>query len=783
MSVATQDSMSDQEHFDRAWEERERMRSSLLHAGHAAAGPAAGAAQVRRSAKEMAESLASAQEAVAFGRIDDAEESIYVGKNGILSKERDVLVVNWQAPAAQPYYKATIAKPLGVVRRRTFTTTQNRITNFEDLVFAELAARVEELTEYERVDINDALLEELDRGRTSEMHDIVQTIHHSQYELIQLPAEILLIIQGGPGTGKTAVVLHRVSWLLFNERDLRADEMLVVGPNAAFTQYIKKVLPGLGDGNVQHVPLTQLGPVRSSGRAEHPETGYLKGQARMVDLLSRALRNRARPPAEPIEVATTLGPRRLQAQGIAESMKRLAAVPYASGRNSLRQLIESAVLATPGRPTAAPRSVDAILERLWPALTPARFVQELLGSRDRLIAAAGDEFTAGDIDRLHRQAAGSLGTEEWTDADVALLDEAESLINGSSRGYAHIVVDEAQDLSPMQLRSLARRSSNGSFTISGDIAQSTGPWARDNWDDVIQALKVEEVSERVETLEYGYRVPKEVYAVAQPLLEAIAPDLSAPIVVRRAPRPPEIRWVEPEDVIANAVDEAQLHASKGRFVGVICGEVAISDVAKAFERAEVHAKLVSSGELGQSINLMTAAESKGLEFDAIVVVEPAAIARENSRGPRHLYVALTRTTKYLSVVYSEELAMIGLVPGHSELRSSEDVRVLEPSAGLESPLTEHAPPVGGGVRGAGASLHREQLSSRLRKTVDDYAEAVASEVLETFLPAAHVALLEALAESLGIDLRLARSNSEVDPARSQAGREDDGASGRPSGQQ
>lgn len=742
--MTEQDLRPDQDHFDRAWEERERARRSLSNAGRAAAGPTAGAAQVRKSALAMAKSIAPAGDAVAFGRFDDEDEVIYVGKNSVLSEDKDVLVVNWQAGAAEPYYKATVTNPLGVARRRIFATSRNQIQSFEDTLFRELAARVEALTERQRVDINDALLTELDRGRTSEMHDIVQTIHHSQYDLIRLPADRLLVIQGGPGTGKTAVVLHRVSWLLYNLPELTAEDILVVGPNAAFTQYIRKVLPGLGDNRVQHVPLTQLGPVRSSRRTESADTAALKGRGTMAGLLKRALENRLRPPGSPIEVESTAGMRRIQAHGVAEGMRRLLSVPYVSGRNAMRQLIESAVLATPGRPTAIPRSMNAALDRIWPTLSPPQFVQELLGSRQQLIAAGGESFTARDVDRLYRQAASSLGTEEWSDADVALLDEADWLINRSAPGYAHIVVDEAQDLSPMQLRGLARRSSNGSYTISGDIAQSTGLWARDNWDDLISALEVDGTESETRTLEYGYRVPKEVYAIAQPLLDKIAPTLTAPTIVRNAPRPPEIRWAEPEDVIPAAVAEAQSYAGLGLFVGVICPDRAVAEVEQAFKDASIHARLVRTGELGQSINLMSARESKGLEFDAVVVVEPAIIAAEvESVGLRHLYIALTRTTKYLSVVYSEALAEIGLEPGRSELIGVADSVSLEddvPSSAKRG-HAERTP-----LRRSGTPL-----SARQQKLVDAYASDLAAEIRDSLAPAAHAALLDVLAHMLGFD--------------------------------
>ena len=258
----------EQDYFDCAADAREETRRTLSGAAGAAAGSRAAASAVNRGAKKMAASIGAPDDPVAFGRFDtESGETLYLGKHLIADSNRDMLVVNWQAPASAPYFQASVDDPSGVVRRRKFSTERNTVLDFEEVVFSDLAEEVESLTESARSGIDDTVLRELDQDRTGEMHDVVQTIHESQYQLIRSELEQLLVVQGGPGTGKTAVALHRVSWLLFNHLGrLSPEDVLVVGPNPTFTRYIRSVLPGLGDRDVQHSDLRYLGPQRSGGR-------------------------------------------------------------------------------------------------------------------------------------------------------------------------------------------------------------------------------------------------------------------------------------------------------------------------------------------------------------------------------------------------------------------------------------------------------------------------------------------------------------------------------------
>ncbi|GAA4243183.1 HelD family protein [Dactylosporangium darangshiense] len=637
----------EQQHFDRAAEAREHAKSAAGDAANAAA-HAAAAAQLAKYANQHQDALGATGSAVAHGRIDEAgEDPLYIGKHLIRDHRRqEILVIGWQAPAAQRYYRATHADPRGLTRKRTFHCTGNTIDDFTDVVFTAAAP--------DRPQGPDgALLRALAEGRTGSMRDIVATIQAAQYEVIEAPLDTVLVIEGGPGTGKTAVALHRVSWLLVNHPDqLRTSGVLVVGPHPTFTRYISTVLPGLGERDVVQRDITQLGPPVSRGRPESVPLSRIKGQARMAGLLARALQQRlGRPePAERLQIDGRFVTLPGADIGAVVAELRDGPGPYAQRRTQLRAVLTGllerrGVTAVPARQ----RSVDNLLERLWPQLSPPALLRDLLGSRDRLRAAAGDEFTAAEIAQLRRRGADRLSEQIWSRDDLPLLDEADFLINGSpAERYGHVVVDEAQDLSPMQLRSIARRSATGSLTVLGDLAQSTGPWARDSWDDVTAHLPGTH-PRTIAQLRYGYRVPRQVYEFAALLLPIAAP-LTAPTeVVRDGPRP-GIHRVEAADRAGRAVAIAQAHVAERRFVGIICPPTCRPDVEAALAANDVAWSSADRGELGNAINLVSPQESKGLEFDAVVVVEPEDIVAGDEHGHRMLYVAFTRTVGHLDVV-------------------------------------------------------------------------------------------------------------------------------------
>ncbi|MFC4043901.1 HelD family protein [Dactylosporangium siamense] len=650
---------AEQQHFDLARKHRERARAELGEVPDAAVNAGAGRrlALFRRNRKDA---LAAPEEQVAFGRIDcepadpsadsKIEDTFYIGRETIFDDSRQVLVVNWQTPIGTLYYEATHEDPRGLQRKRTFQCAGNQVRDFDDVVFAQLAEAVAELE-----GPDGALLAELDRGRTGAMTDIVATIQGAQSRLIRSPLDQLLVIEGGPGTGKTAVALHRVSWLLFNHRDrLRPQDVLVVGPHPAFTRYIRTVLPSLGDTDVAQLDIDQLGPPVQRGRPEDPQTRRLKGEARMARLLARALENRVGTP-EPAErmlfdgTFVTLSGVEVAA---AVASARQAGGPYAQRRQRLRAQLADLVRGRGrGGPTDPERlgPVENLLERLWPLQSAAAFLRTLLGSQARLANAAAGEFTPEELALLHRRGADKLSEQIWSNTDLPLLDELEELLNGVSRRYRHIVVDEAQDLSPMQLRAVARRSSTGSLTVVGDLAQSTGAWARDHWGEVAEHLPAQ-LPQVVVGLRYGYRVPRQVYELAAELLPVAAPDVEPTRAVRDGPGDPGVHVVEPAERAGRAALIAKDHALGGRFVGIVCPAACRAEVEFALHANDLQWGRADQGELDRAINLVSPQEAKGLEFDAVVVVEPEEIVAEDERGHRLLFVALTRTIRYLDIV-------------------------------------------------------------------------------------------------------------------------------------
>ena len=667
-------------------------------------------------------------------------EVFYVGKHAIFDPDSELLVMAWQAPEAAKFFSASPKDPKGVHRSRAFETTNNRIEDFDDAIFADLRRQIEELDEPEP-SFNDPLLRDLERDRTGAMQDIVKTIQSAQYELIQAPLDQLLVVQGGPGTGKTAIALHRISYLLFNHSELRDQDVLVVGPNPTFSRYIKDLLPDLGDVDVVQSNLTALAPVASDRRQEPAEVSALKGSLRMVDFLARGLVSRIRPPRDDEEdflVNTRAGTIRIPVddirQAISEARRQRT---YALGRAHLRTAL-SEMLAARARGTlgASNQQIDSTLDRLWPSLTAASFLRELFGSKDRLLEAAGSDFNAQEVGALYRQAAERIGEETWTDADIPLLDEAEYLITGREEKFLHVVVDEAQDLSPMQMRSIRRRS-NGSMTIVGDLAQSTGPFARDSWDEIVESLAQSMPTSHKE-LEYGYRVPRQVMDLAAQLLPVAAPEVGAPRVIRDAPAEPDFLKDDPIFHAGHAVNAAREYAGRGLSVGVITPESMRSEVIQEFEKDDVRWRDANAGSLGAGINLVSAEESKGLEFDAVVVASPEEIA-EAENGHRLLYIALTRTTRYLTVVYAHDPLALH-VPEPATPRLDERTEPQIPA--VPRPIDVLDPEAG---RGSPARGRRLQEAAAMA-----VAQELAAEVRGDFAPELWRDIWEAMGHQLGV---------------------------------
>ncbi len=650
----------EQSYFDQAKHHRDNQAAAW-----SLATASAGTAVERRAYKHAMEKrrVASPDDPVALSRIDYEDgDKLYIGKVAIFDDEKNLLVVNWQAPAAAVANQASAQDPMGLRSKRVFNAPANKIIDFEDFIYKALAEAVDELDKHSYT--GDALLQALSRKRGSEMTDIVKTIQAAQDRLVRADPDQLLVIQGGPGTGKTAVALHRVSWLLFNyQDDLPPEDVLVIGPNPTFTKYIRRVLPDLGDDDVVQQALQNLlsSDVRVSGE-DSTDAAKIKGSARMSQVLKSGLKQRIRVPAADVRIQrrNTVLTVSIPAKSVAEVLSSMQFETFADGRRRFRQrLVELCAPLLGNIRQVAPeqfldvRALEAEVEKIWPQITPQQFLRDLLGSKERLKRAAYGHLTLEEIELLYRQQSDKVGDEPWTFADLALLDEAQVLMRESPRTYGHIVVDEAQDLSKMQLRAIRRRSKNGSMTVVGDIAQSTGPYSRDSWDDVVQILSsgtADSTGSHVVELEHGYRVPRQVFDVALPVLKSAAPSITPPRILRDVEYEPRFLGVSREELAHDVSRSVFTHSGRGRFVGVIAPPHLWPELRAAFRNDDLQWSESTQGELSTAINLVTPEDAKGLEFDAVLVVDPAGILAM-PHGERMLYIALTRTTTHLDVIY------------------------------------------------------------------------------------------------------------------------------------
>ena len=526
-----------------------------------------------------------------------------------------------------------------------------------------------------------ALIAALETARTGHLGDIIGTIQAEQDDIIRAPLAGVHAVQGGPGTGKTVVALHRAAYLLYTHRfPLDGQGVLVVGPNRLFLAYIEQVLPSLGEAGVILATLGDVvGGVRVDDRREVAEVGRLKGDLRMVRFVARAVRTRQRVLRHDLRVGFGLQWLRLSVDGsqriVDEARKRYRT------HNAARKFVEAEfyeALAASGNGDLDPEalrerlrgelSIREALEWMWPVLTPAQFLNDLLGSR-ALIRAADQSLTPVQVDALYRERAVEVEDLLWTASDAPLLDEARAVLGArpgrrqqdAVRTYGHIVVDEVQDLSPMDLRMLGRRSLNGSMTVVGDIAQATGAWAHDDWDSILEHLPDRRPATRHE-LTVGYRIPGPLMDLAADVLAEAAPDLAPPRSVRADGDVP--RFVElaedPDrklDGLADVV-RSELDAVGAGNVAVIAANSQAVDVEDALERAGLSFGRPTRRGLDAQVAVVPVELVKGLEVDGAVVVEPARILREHAQGLRALYVALTRATKRLAVVHAEDLPAV-----------------------------------------------------------------------------------------------------------------------------
>jgi DNA helicase IV len=608
--------------------------------------------------------LADSPRPLLFGRIDEeAGPSWHIGRRHVEDQRGDPVVVDWRAPVSVSFYQARGTDARGLTRRRQVMVDRRTVVAVADDLFGSDGDQSST-----RLRGGDALLAELERARTGEMLDIVATIQAEQDEIIRAPLDQLVAVQGGPGTGKTAVGLHRAAFLLYNHPELSRSGVLVLGPSRAFLRYIAQVLPSLGEEAVIQTTIADLAPrVRVTGEDAF-EVGRLKGDARFAEVLARSLRSRRRPLEGPVRLQARSAGCVLTADQVNDLADSIAGHPgpYRAGRAALRARLVSLVrqsLRGSGRLEAnepwLEREVSgsdafrSMLDRLWPSVSAKALVRELCSSPERLEAPARGVLTESECRLLVSGRTRRSGPAAWARDDLPLLDEAEFLINGRTRSYGHIVIDEAQDLSPMQLRMVARRSPAGSITILGDLAQATGGWAYDEWDSILQHLPSSAPLRRDE-LTLGYRAPGQVLDFASRLLPLAAPTVTPTRSIRSGSDPPVILRVDPDRLLLEALREAARLADGGQLIGVVMAPDHLA-LMTAMDPDRATVGLLDRDGIARPVTLVTASGVKGLEFDAVVVVEPAAIAGDDRRGLRMLYVAMTRPIRQLSIVHSEPL--------------------------------------------------------------------------------------------------------------------------------
>jgi DNA helicase IV len=604
---------------------------------------------------------------VGEGFADDAiphkGQSFHIGRRHVHAPDGTPVVIDWRAPVSRPFYRASTADPMNLTLRRRFGFSGGELTAYEDELFTtDRSADEESGRQPSRI-----LIEEIERPRSGPMRDIVATIQPDQDDIVRADAAQTVCVQGAPGTGKTAVGLHRVAYLLYAYREqVRRRGVVMVGPNRAFLSYIRNVLPALGELDVTQTTVGELVahggavPVRGS---DPEQAAVIKGDARMAEVLRRALWSAVRKPTDAVVLPRGSRRWRVPAYEVAELVHELRTrgVRYGAARELLEHRIAHVILtqmeaageACDDRTHEAvrrSRPVRSAVDAIWPKTDPVRLVFGLLSSASLLAAAAEDILTAAEQAAVvWSPAPRGPGSARWSPADLVLIDEARDLINRTP-SLAHVVVDEAQDLSPMECRALGRRCSTGSATVLGDLAQGTTPWSAPSWESLLTHLGKPDTD--VRELSVGYRVPRQILDYASSLLAVIAPDLRPASSLRADPGALDLVQVPAASLGPAVVAACAQACARPGSVAVIAADPQVRFLASALDGAEVeHGAPGSDARL----TLVPVTLAKGLEFDHVIVVEPAQIASAEARGLQRLYVALTRAVSRLTVLYAEPL--------------------------------------------------------------------------------------------------------------------------------
>ena len=592
-----------------------------------------------------------------FGRIDRGDtddpdvdvsgERFYIGRRHVRDSHGDPVVVDWRAEISRAFYRASAAAPMGIALRRRFGFAQGVLTSYEE----------EHLDRGEDADpaTSAILTAEIERPRVGPMRDIVATIQPDQDDLVRTDLARSVCIQGAPGTGKTAVGLHRAAYLLYAHREqLRRTGVLVVGPNRSFLGYIGALLPALGELDVEQVSVADLPPVRSRA-IDTADVDRLKGDVRMAEVLRRAVFREVRLPASDITVVTPSRRWRLPAHELQEIFTRELAseAPYDVTRKRLATLVAEAVRRRMEAAGGAPddravnrlqraQDIQSLVDAHWPAVSARDAVHRLLTDSAFLAACADDLLDADEQQLLLGD--GERKRAVWSVADAFLVDEAIGLLR-RGKTYGHVVVDEAQDLSAMQCRAIARRSPTGSATILGDLAQATAPAAVGDWRRTLTWLG--QPAAALVPLTRGYRVPAQVLDFANRLLPSLDAHVDGATSLRQSA---DALQLQQADDLTSAVARvvAELAGREGS-VGVIAADADVAALRRALKRLDIDAPLVDHG-MEAHVTLVPVTLCKGLEFDHVVLAEPAAIAAL-PRGLNWLYVALTRAVSTLTVLH------------------------------------------------------------------------------------------------------------------------------------
>jgi DNA helicase IV len=764
---------SEQAYLDAAYARLESMRRAARRVREAYADVRAGGTHQARLERDIAYDITQRRLAdldigeapLCFGRLDlETDDPYYIGRLAVEDADHTPLVIDWRAPVAEPFYRATAIAPMGVVRRRHFITRRGReIAALDDEVFDRDATESAGL----QVSGEGALLGALERDRTGRMGDIVATIQAEQDEAIRAELPGLLVVGGGPGTGKTAVALHRAAYLLYtHRRRLASQGVLLVGPSPVFLRYIEQVLPSLGEQDVQLTTIGGLKPQLDARPREVPEIAAVKGDARMAAVVAKAVgdRQRALPRDLPLAVdglRVTL--RRDDSARVVQGARRLRGTHNERRRAVVRRTVDLLVARYKAAaihdyretridlaptvaqlqfgdrsPTAAgpdpmigraltsgeplPEGwerelaerlrrrpeVREALDRMWPVLSGPELINDLFGFRALVRSAAAGILDDAEQELLRRPRSADAARSAWTDADVAVIDEADALLgpveaalprarrrrggdtealetaqgvveelrltgsisganllarygdssNGETnelpepRTFGHVLVDEAQDLTAMQWRMLARRCPSGSMTLVGDPGQASRPAAVADWDSIL-ALLPRHTPPRFATLTVNYRTPAEIMEVANRLLSAASPTVEPSRSVRSTGEWPRFLAVGSGEVAARAASVAGQASARGGKVALIAPVAMHADLVSRL--ADLGASADPAVALDSPVAVLDATDAKGLEFDHVVVVEPAELVNTDRAGLRLLYVTITRATKSLAVVHAGPL--------------------------------------------------------------------------------------------------------------------------------